>query len=72
MDEMEMMAKKKALENIRGLAGDAMGNKLKALRPEPCAMEVAPGEELPQEMPEAEMDDEDVRRLMELYESREG
>lgn len=56
--------KKKALERIRGLAGDAMGNRLKGLRQPPPQPEPEPEQS-------DELQDEDARRLIEMYEGRQ-
>lgn len=65
MANLEKEAKKKAMGRILKLAGESLGKRLKTLRPEaPPAEEKAPeGEEIA---------DDDAKRLIELYESKQG
>lgn len=56
-------ARKKAIGRILRLASDALGKRLEARRPKPKP-EAKPEEE--------EIDDDDARRLIELYEAKQG
>lgn len=58
--------RKKAIGNLLKLAGQAMGNKLQAKKaPPPKAPE-------PEAKKEDELEDEDARKLIELYEAKEA
>lgn len=59
-------ARKKAMGRILKLAGDALGARLEAKRPKP-----APAPE-PVVEAEPEIADDDARRLIELYEGKQG
>lgn len=56
-------ARKKAIGRILRLASDALGKRLESRRPKP-APEAKPEEE--------EIADDDARRLIELYEAKQG
>lgn len=79
-EEMDMAARKRALAKLRGLADEAMAMRLKNKKGPPAPVETdaeatPDGEEIEAKEPtgeaDEEMEEDDIRRLLELYESKD-